>query len=72
MAVASVSSSRQPTMRRTPVTLAASWARTMPATVLWSQTATASIPHSAAWLNSSSQEEAPRRNEKCDIAWSSA
>jgi hypothetical protein len=31
-----------------------------------------SISQTAAWLNSSSQEEAPRRKEKCEVACSSA
>ena len=62
----SFSSSRQPTISRTPVTFAASCARTMPARLLRSVSARASIPSRAAWANSSSHELAPRRNEKCD------
>ena len=54
------------------MTLAASWARTMPARLLRSAMASASIPSMAACANSSSQDDAPRRNEKCDVTWSSA
>ena len=68
----SARSSRQPTIRRTPVTLAASCARTMPARLLRSTMASASMPRMAACANSSSQDDAPRRNEKCDVTWSSA
>ena len=63
----SARSRRQPTIRRTPVALAASWARTMPARLLRSTIASASMPSSAACANNSSQELAPRRNEKCEV-----
>jgi hypothetical protein len=65
-------SKRQPTTSRTPVALAASQARTMPASELRSVTASASMPIIAAVANSSSAEEAPRRKEKGEVTCSSA
>lgn len=61
-----------PTISRTPVTFDASHARTIPATELRSTMAIASRPQTLACPNSSSQELAPRRKEKCDVVWSSA
>ncbi len=55
------SSSRAPATSRTPVVLAASHARTIPATELWSTTPNASIPYAAACANISSGWLAPRR-----------
>ena len=58
---------------RTPVTLAASCARTMPASELRSVTPSASIPSRAACGEQLLDElDAPRRNEKCDVTCSSA
>src|ERR1700731_3080218 len=67
----SARSRRQPTIRRTPVVLAASWARTMPARLLRSTMASASMPSMAAWANNSSQELAPRKKLKCEVHCSS-
>jgi hypothetical protein len=50
---------------------AASWARTMPATLFRSTIARASTPSFAACANSSSQELAPRRKLKCEVHCSS-
>ena len=71
--VPSVRSRRQPTISRTPVAFAASWARTMPASAVAVDDGRA--PRCRARLpvaNSSSQDDAPRRNEKCEVTWSSA
>lgn len=65
-------SSRQPTTSRTPVSFAASCARTIPARLLQSTTASAFIPMAAAVANSSAADEAPRRNEKCEVTCNSA
>ena len=63
---------RQPMLRRTPVTLAASCARTMPANELRSTTPSALTPSTAAAENNSSAEDTPRRNEKCVVTCKSA
>jgi hypothetical protein len=58
-------------VKRTPVTFAASWARTMPANELRSTTARASMPRMAAVANSSSTpKEAEMRGDlQLGVAW---
>ena len=65
-------SNRQPTTSRTPVTLAASQARTMPESVLRSVTAKASMPMRVAVAKNSFAKEAPRRKEKGEVTCNSA
>jgi hypothetical protein len=55
-----------------PVTFAASWARTMPASELRSTTPSALMPSSAAAENNSSGEDTPRKKEKCVVTCKSA
>lgn len=63
----SARSSLHPTTRHTPVVLAASCARTIPARELRSAIAMASMPRVAACANSSSHEDAPRRKLKWEV-----
>ena len=68
----SLRSSLAPTTKCKPVSFACTWARTMPASELWSVMAMASRPRCLAWTTSSSPCEAPRRKEKLLVTWSSA
>ena len=65
-------SRRAPTTKRMPTSLAATCARTTPASVLRSVSAIAARPSSAARRTSSSGCEPPRRNEKLLVTCSSA
>ena len=67
-----IRSRRAPTTKRMPTSLAATCARTTPASVLRSVSASAARPSSAARSTSSSGCEPPRRNEKLLVICSSA
>src|SRR5262245_18654154 len=62
----------EPISSFSPTSLAATWARTTPATLSRSVTARATYPSSAARSTSSCGWEAPSRNEKFVRQWSSA
>ena len=59
-------------MKCSSISRAAWWARTTPARVLRSVSARARYPSVCARSTSSSGWEAPRRNEKLLVTWSSA